>query len=194
MKTLSIILIFLLPFACLGQQAKPDPEKTAINKTIISFLKWYKARLKDGRTYSIAKGGYPDSTTQSRIDWEGVKTYLNEVKESGYFSAVFINNIRHNFEGVDSIMAKMPPSKYITKIPGMDADFIFPTYEPEGFLDHIAEAKTRKFYRIYDKAIVSVSFSRYTNLIFTLTKNIETRKWEIDDIGYDDPELYRLYK
>lgn len=145
-------------------------------------------------TYPIAQGGYTDTTTQTRIDWNGVKTYLNEVKESGYFSTVFVNNIRHNFEGIDSIMAKISPSKYSTKIPGMDADFIFPTYEPESFLDHIAEAKTRKFYRIYKKAIVSVNFSRYTNLIFTLTKNVETRKWEIDDIGYDDPQLYKVLK
>ena len=76
----------------MGQKAKPNPEKAAINKTIIGFLQWYKLRLNDTakKSYTLLKGGYPDTTTQRRINWGGVEVYLTELKESNFVSESFV--------------------------------------------------------------------------------------------------------
>lgn len=194
-KIVFMFFVYLIPLTCFCQVNQAKVERANINKTIINFLKWYKVRLNDTarKSYVIAKGGFPDTTTQRRISWDGVEMYLNEVKKSNFFTDGFIDAMRRNFERIDSIMVRVHPGSDLNKIPGMDADFVFPTYEPESFLDHIDKAEIRKLHVLNKKARVSMNFSKYTNLVFTLTKG-ENKRWYIDYMGYDDPNLYHVLK
>ncbi len=195
MKTLLLIFIYLLPTASFAQVKKVPLEQAEINKTIMGFLKWYKTRLPSTapKNYSIATGGYPDTTTQKRINWEGVEKYLNEVRESKFVSENFIDSRRRYIVSINKVLEQTPPLKELRKMYGMDTDFIFPSDEPEEVLDHIDKARIRKLDVIYNKAIVSMYFSKYVNVVFTLTKG-ENKRWYIDYMGYDDPNLYRVLK
>ena len=185
-KTLIITAVFLLPISfCFGQTKKYSPQNTAIQKTIIGFLNWYKLEEENtGKVdYSFTKGGYPDTTTRIRIDKDGVEKYLDHFKKSNFVSETFTDNLRDYFMNIDKSMETMPKYNDLVKIEGMDIDFVLQTFEPEAILDHIGQSRLDKVYIVYNKALVKYHAYKNIDMIFILTE--KNKKWLIDYIGHD---------
>ena len=66
----------------------------------------------------------------------------------------------------------------------MDTDFHLHTFEPEIILDNLNNAVVEKSLIIYNKALISINFSKEANLIFALTK--DDKRWKIDYLGPDN--------
>src|ERR1700709_1466609 len=104
MKTLLFLIIFsLLTNIAFGQSGKHRIRSPKINSVVVGFLKWYKLYDRDTvkKTYSLIKGGYPDTTTKQGIDRNGVEIYLDDFRKSGFVSEAYIDNFRHYFLDID---------------------------------------------------------------------------------------------
>jgi hypothetical protein len=175
----------LLSSLCFGQSKKVNPNQIKIKETIIGFLRWYKQFDNDTTkaTYSLIKGGYPDTTTVVRIDKNGVESYLNAFRKSKFVSETYIDGLRDYFFYIDEGLATAPKVHDLVKIQGMDIDFALHTFEPEAILDHIDNSRISKLYIIYNKALVTLHISKYIDLLFVLTR--QNNKWLIDYMGDD---------
>jgi len=191
-KYFSLAMVFFLSVShCYGQKTT-NPEKVQIKNTVVGFLKWYKIKLADTahETYRITKGGYPDTTTNVRIDQEGIERYLKILNRSQLLSETYINDLRSYFMDIDKMLANLPNSHESVKVPGLDIDFVLHTFEPEMILDHIKDARFDKIEIIYDKAIAHVIISKTVEMIFTLTR--KQNRWLIDYTGYDAGHKYSI--
>jgi hypothetical protein len=185
-NTLFVIAICLLSTNfCFSQTKKYQTGEIKIKETIIGFLKWYKAEQKDtsNKGYSFIKGGYPDTTTQERIDRDGIEKYLDRFRKSGFVSETYINDLRGYFVDIEKLLEKIPKHNDLVKIPGMDIDFVLQTFEPEAILDHIDSSRIEKLYIIYNKALIKLHVSQHIDMLFILTKRND--KWLIDYAGHD---------
>ena len=195
-KLLFFIIIYsLLISVAFGQAKNHQIRNPKIKSTITGFLKWYKSYESDTvkRTYHLIKGGYPDTTTQQRIDKDGVEHYLDDFRKSGFVSEAYIDNFRHYFIAIDEDLKLRPIMKDLVKINGMDTDFALQTFEPEEILDHIDGSKIEKLTVIYNKAIVSLKISRHIVLLFILSKQ-RNNQWLIDYMGHDATDLNSFFR
>jgi hypothetical protein len=180
------LLIFLShPGICQLKNPKDD-----IKETVVNFLNWYKTEQHDKAQshYSFIKGGYPDTTTKQAVDWMGVERYLNHLRETGYFSETYLNDLGYFFKKIDDNLKTRPKTKDLVKIDGLDRDWILKTFEPEAILDQIEAGRFNKISVIYNKAMVRFRISKSVQLLFTLTRT--TNKWQIDSVGYDASYKY----
>jgi hypothetical protein len=137
------------------------------------------------KSYSVVKGGYPDTTTKTRIDANGLELYLAEFRKSQFVSESFINNFRAYFLEIDKQLSTLPIGHDLQKLPviGLDSDPVLLTFEPEMILDHIKESKITNTYIIYKKALVRLYISKYIAMVFVLSKIND--QWKIDYLGGD---------
>lgn len=187
------ILIFCFQYS-ISQPTSKHLNSIGIKETIIGFLNWYKVEQPDTlkKSYSLLKGGPPDTTTKQRINMDGVEMYLRDFRETGYFSETYLNDLRLYFKEIDDGLQLAPKTKDLIAIPGMNHDWILKTFEPEMVLDHIQEGKFDKIEIIYNKAIARFRISEVVQLLFTLTRS--GNKWLIDYIGYDGTSKYSISK
>jgi hypothetical protein len=194
MKLLYLMLFVCAVNICNAQKPVAPADRAAIRNTIVHFLKWHKNFEADTsrRPYQITKGGYPDTTTGVRIDFEGLEQYLNEYLKTQLVSETFINNLRLYFRDIDKNLALMPIQNGLQKIDGLDIDPVLKTYDTDEITDHIDQSKITQLHIIYNKALVSVHFSTYTDMLFTLTR--EQKHWKIDYAGADGTGKYSLFR
>lgn len=198
------ILLIILPLffcsqsgICQIKSKQQNSDSHKIEKTVSNFLKWYKSRENDTAkngtsrpSYSLTKGGYPDTTTKQVINMEGVEVYLSYLRKSGYFSESYLNDLRQYFKEIDKGMQTAPKTNTLIAVPGLNTDWILKTFEPEMVLDHIKNGRFDKVNIIYNKAIVRFRISKVVQMLFTLTKI--NNKWLIDYIGYDNTYKFSL--
>lgn len=194
MKKISIVLILSLLYInySVAQSKSQKEDETKIKSVVVNFLNWHKNGPPDSTfgKYSITKGGYPDSTTKTTIDFEGVKIQLEQFRRSGFVSETFINDLRQYFVDVNAILEKRSPSAELLRIPELDEDYVLKTIEPEAVLLKIEQGRFDKINIIFNKAIARFSISKYAVLIFTLTKI--NGYWKIDYIGWDTSMKYSI--
>jgi hypothetical protein len=194
MKRLFIATILLLLHInnAFSQRETQMEAQANIKATILNFLNWHKRGEPDSTygKYSLTKGGYPDSTTKTRIDFNGVAIQMEQLRKSGFFSETFINNLQQYFVVVDKILAERNLSPDLLRIPELDDDFILNTIEPEEVLTKINDGKFDKIELVFNKAIVRFCISKYAVMIFTLTK--VKNDWKIDYIGWDTSSKYSV--
>jgi hypothetical protein len=187
MKNVSILLIFsLLYINNLHAQIKINKDdELKIKSVVVNFLNWHKNGEPDSTSvkYSLTKNGYPDSTTKTLIDFNGVEIQLEQLKRSGFISDTFINNLRQYFVEVNKILEKRNLSPDLLRIPELDDDYILKTIEPSEVLDKISQGRFDKIQIRADKAIAGFKISKQAIMIFTLTKI--KNSWKIDYIGWD---------
>ncbi|MGZ3755161.1 MAG: hypothetical protein ACXVAY_05675 [Mucilaginibacter sp.] len=186
---LSICLLFL--FSSLSSFSQKSGNKARIEKTITDFLKWYKIEEADTsqKNYSIAKGGYPDTTTDFRIDSPGLEKYLAHFRSTGFVSETYLNYLRDYFTEIDQRLKEdTTHRKEMLKVDGLDTDWILNTFEPDAILDHIEEGRFDKIEVLYNKAMARFRISKSLQLLFTLTRY--KNHWMIDYIGYDASYKY----
>ena len=200
----ALILILLSTLCCLtatsqNKKGQVNTDKRKIEKTITNFLKWNRTEQNKGsisqtdtskKVHSITKGGYPDTTTKTRIDMEEVGDYLNTLRNTGYFSETYLNYLMSYYKGIDDNLEKGPITKTLVKINGLDIDVFLQTYDTDDILNHIKEGKLDRVYIIYNKAIARFTISKAVKMLFTLTKI--NNKWLIDYIGYDNTSKFSL--
>jgi len=194
MKVKKIVILLLISgiAARSSGQGKHSPSlagRREIESTIIHFLKWHKkedsnAASESKTSPSITKGGYPDSTTQLRIDTVGITAYQNYLRKSGYLSETFLAYVRDYYLAIDNELEKRPKTKDLVKVNGLDVDVLLQTYDTVDVLDHIDKAHLDRCYIVYNKAIARLTISNAVKMVFTLTKT--SNKWLIDYIGYDN--------
>jgi len=192
------ILAFLVYSTVYGQHKLPATDNqqvthVKIKATIIGFLKWYKKEQADTakKPYSITKGGYPDTTTDFRIDTAGLEIYLKQFEKTGYVSETYLNSLRLYFKRIDDeLKLDSRHRQELFKVDGLDNDWVLDTFEPEIILNHIKEGRFDKISSIYNKAITRFRISNLVQLLFTLTRYKD--KWLIDYIGYDATSQYSM--
>jgi hypothetical protein len=194
MKVKKIVILLLISgMAAHGySQGKSSPSSAncrQIETAIIHFLKWHKKEdstpTSESKTSpSLTKGGYPDSTTQLRIDTAGVAAYQNYLRKSGYFSETFLAYVRDYYLAIDKDLEKGSKMNALIKVNGLDVDVLLQTYDTSDILDHIDKAHLDHCYIVYNKAIARLTISSVVKMVFTLTKT--RNKWLIDYIGYDN--------
>jgi len=202
MKIKKIVILLLISGMaahgyCQGKHSSSLADRRGIETTLIRFLKWHKKEdqapnpASENKTSPyITKGGYPDSTTQLRIDTVGVAAYQNYLGKSGYFSETFLAWVRDYYLAIDKDLEKRPKTKDLVKVNGLDVDVLLQTYDTADILDHIDKAHLDRCYLIYNKAIARLTISSVVKMIFTLTKT--KNKWLIDYIGYDNTSKFSL--
>ena len=188
MKKLIILLIVFNNYYAYGQSKSSEKEK--IESTIVDFLRLYKIIEADTtfKGYKITKGGYPDSTTQQLIDFDGLEKYLAEINQKNFLSETFLNDLRRYFFRINEEMKLIPPQNELNAIPGLGTDLILSTFEPKEILDHIDEGRFNKINIIYNKALVRFRIRKEVQMLFILTRSKEN--WQIDYIGYDNTYKY----
>jgi hypothetical protein len=180
MKKLFLLLTLLFSYQAYSQSK--SLEKAKIEKTIIDFLKWYEIYQADTtyKEYKIIKGGYPDSTTQRLIDFDGLEKYLKDINEKNILSPTFLNELRRYFYHLNEEMKLIPPQKELNAIPGLGTDLILSTFEPEEILKNLDKGKFDKISIIYNKALARFKIKKGLELLFVLTRVKEN--WLIDYI------------
>ncbi|MBE9586116.1 hypothetical protein IM792_16805 [Mucilaginibacter sp. JRF] len=161
----------------------PQVNKQQILATVQGFLKWYKLNRRDVDTTRLLKGGPPDSTVRTSIDWDGVERFLSKLHNSGYVTLAYLNTHREYFKWIDARLEGMKPTSELIKIDGMDINMVLDTFEPEEVLSRLNNGKIHQIASIYRKAIISYQLSPYICMLFSLTF---IDKWKIDSIGYDN--------
>ena len=202
MKVKKIVVLLLISGIaahgyCQGKRSASLADRRGIETTLIRFLKWHKKEDQASNTASesktsssITKGGYPDSTTQLRLDTAGVAAYQNYLRKSGYFSETFLAWVRDYYLAIDKDLEKGSKMNALVKVNGLDVDVLLQTYDTADILDHIDKARLDRCYLIYNKAIARLTISSVVKMIFTLTKT--KNKWLIDYIGYDNTSKFSL--
>lgn len=188
MKKLFFLLLILFSFEAFSQSK--SLEKAKIKSTIIDFLNWYKIYETDTtfKGYNITTGGYPDSTTQRLIDFNGLEKYLLDINQKNYLSQTFLNDLRRYFFHINEEMKLVPPQNELNAIPGLGTDLILSTFEPEEILDHVDEGRFNKINIIYNKTLVRFRIRKEIEMLFVLTRWKEN--WQIDYIGSDNTYKY----
>lgn len=190
MRKIVLVLLLSISFQGFGQTKSSD--RGIIKRSIIDFLKAYKINEADIvaiRSYSLTKGGYPD-TTQIMIDFNGVEKYLADINQKDLLSVSYLDELRRNFYKINEDLKLRPPMNELIGIPGLNLDIILSSFEPREILDHLDEGKFDKINIIYNKALVRFRISKEVKLLFTLTKL--NNKWQIDHIGYDNSYKYSI--
>lgn len=197
----TVILLLILGIAAhgygQGKRSASLADRRGIETTLIRFLKWHKKEDKAINTasesktsLSITKGGYPDSTTQLRIDTAGVAAHQNYFRKPGYLSETFLAWVRDYYLAIDKELEKRPKTKDLVKVNGLDVAVLLQTYDTADILDHLDKARLDRCYVVYNKAIARLTISSVVKMIFTLTKT--KNKWLIDYIGYDNTSKFSL--
>lgn len=188
---MKIFICLLFLFSPLSSFSQKSRNKAGIEKTITDFLKWYKIEEADTsrKNYTITKGGYPDTTTDLRIDSAELERYLAHLRKADYLSDTYLNYLRDYFTEIDQgLKAEKGHRKELYKVNGLDTDWILSTFEPDAILDHIKDGQFDKIEIIYNKAMARFRISKSLQLLFTLTRY--KNNWLIDYIGYDASYKY----
>lgn len=202
-KLILILLCISFVNICQGQvpNKSNDENIIKIKKTIINFLKWYKSqqvikpikKIDTTKLYSsIIVWKQTDNLIKPSIDMIAVEDYLRWLRESGFISETFINNLRQYHQKIADelkIVSPTPKSEGFYAIPDLNLDVVFLNFEPEEILEHYKAGLFKRTSIVHNKAVVqfyvppSYNYG-YTKMLYTLTK--DKGIWLIDYIGYYD--------
>ena len=203
MRKLVFIFIGLFFFSSSYGQAKSYTEEAKIKRTILKFLNWHRIDqnadstniINSGRVYRpIIVWKQIDTMTKVSISMLGVEADLDHLRSSKVMSESFLNNLRQYYQKIADELeqgAPFPTRDGIFAIPGLNCDVVFGC-EPEEILDHIKEGKFTKIYQVYNKAIVKFDISKFSQYIFTLTK--DDGVWLVDSFGFDSTNFENMRK
>jgi hypothetical protein len=173
-----------------GQQpgrSKPVAIKSSLEtqpvKTVMDFLKWYRANTEKLEKNSFViypdkfddAGNITDSTSFYRVDFKGMETYLAALRKSGFISGKYIDAQRNYFQQADSNFKvnhayEGPPE-------GFDADLIMLAQDFD--LRNLQKSKALLKRKTAKTAEVTILFD-YNELKLTYHLTNEQGKWKID--------------
>jgi len=145
-------------------------------RTVITFLKWYKANEKrlDGIIY--LKGGLKDTTTFYSVDFKETETYLNELKKSNFLSDFFIYDLRKYFAGLDNYLKQHPQND--GPVSGQDVDLVIKAQDYMDVWENLNSSKIIFSNVTKTKATIKLQFIGNYKTIYSLTKHGD--KWLLD--------------
>ena len=178
------LIIFFCGIGSVFGQSTRKIDKEQIQQTTINFLEWYSSEMKDTskRIPILSSHQKPYADGYQRINKEGVTTYIERFRKSGYVSESYLNNLRQLFVEIDSNLEKHP-SLEGTLIPGFEVDIVTKLFEPTLILDNIQKGRFDKTYIIDTSALIRFSIFKSLKLLFVYSKIQGV--WKIDALSYD---------
>jgi len=198
------LLIFCLIFLCAKGNCMADSyldtlanfkfEKKVLYKsdtpihTVFGFLKWYRSNKEEICTPLVKRDG-KDTQGFYSVDFDAVHQYLILLKQSKFFSAVFIKDLYDYIKRCDSNFKKYPQNDFIAQ--GFEADLITKLMDDVDILENIESAKV-EFSQINKRqAIIKLLFAEQYEMLFTLSK--KKNHWLIDSINGYFPKKIQHY-
>lgn len=186
-------LFFALLFSVFFSKAQQQIPNKDIKNTIISFLKWHKSGgdFELGKAYFVPRFDGTDSI-KTYFDTDSLELFYNRFRKSKFVSEEYIHLLKGYFKYYGQFIGPKKEPGEIVKIDGLDKDIVLNTYEPEVILDYLDKATITKSLILYNKALLSVNFSKGASLIFILTKHEE--RWLIDYLGPDNTSIKSFFR
>ena len=196
MKQAFIYYILIILTACNSDKKQDAKFKDTINqtlfadttsnekkpeKTVISFLKWYRDNLKNIHKIELVNNSNNvvyDSTKFYSVNFDNTEIYLSKFKNSGYVSDKYIGTWRLYFKQCESNFKTSPENDGPPS--GFDFDFVMCSQEYDEDLANIDKVKIENYQADNTKAKLTLEFPSNMKLSYWLTK--QNGNWLIDDI------------
>lgn len=177
-----LLVLFVLQVLPLHAQVPLTTTERELTSKVVAFLKWYnrdQKKLNNLFRLRFYENAYPDSSNV-RIDFNSIHTYLDSVKKGGFVSNKFVSDLKQFFAKIDERLKNSPQKdKYIDDFA---VEVILHTFDDRDILDNIDSANYKLLKIEGDKAFVQGVFTEGSTELFRLSRI--NKIWYIDRIEW----------
>lgn len=160
----------------LTRPIKYSSTNISAERTVLSFLTWYKNNQEKLKKIAVVNGTPGDSTKYYAVDFEKVNEFLLKLKRSGFVSNKFNSALMVIFKKCDENLKLYP--QFDGPVTELEYDIVFGVQEQEDITKHINDIKTLSEKTIGNKSLLILGIGKHLRLNVNLSKY--NNKWLID--------------
>jgi hypothetical protein len=189
-----VIVAWVILAACSGNNSKiaigngfsvdaplpaDNPFRLQPANTIIQFLRWYRANVKDIKQIQLlTHSSNPDSSKYFVVNMPATEQYLSKLQSSGFISDKYVDMWHRYFKSIDDDLRKNPQTSLPVK--GLDIDFIMWSKDFDEDLGKIEKSTIEYQSVVNNQANIIIGLPTVGKIKYKIAKQGD--KWQIDEI------------